>query len=116
MALEEIVADLAEIAPRDCAAAQRLVSVRPPNAEPVSGSTSEDSPGMMNAQQTEAQARLASDIRSQRAEIIAHRQEMIRRLGRDVSLDEAARDWIPRHAEAWRSENGAGSRENASFS
>ena len=41
-------------------------------------------------------------IRMQRAAIIAHCSDMTRRLGRRVSLDEAARDWIPIHAELWR--------------
>jgi len=41
-------------------------------------------------------------IRMQRAAIIAHCSDMTRRLGRRVSLDEAARDWIPIYAELWR--------------
>ncbi|MCB9852311.1 MAG: hypothetical protein H6819_04385 [Phycisphaerales bacterium] len=38
----------------------------------------------------------------QRAAIIAHCADMTRRLGRRVSLDEAAREWIPIYAEMWR--------------
>ena len=42
--------------------------------------------------------------RAQRAEITKHRELLMRRLGRIVSLDEAARDWIHAHAESWRAE------------
>ena len=41
-------------------------------------------------------------IRLQRAAILAHCADMTYRLGRPVSLDEAARDWIPAKAEIWR--------------
>ncbi len=41
-------------------------------------------------------------IRMQRAAILTHCADMMRRLGRPVSLDEAARDWIPVNAEIWR--------------
>ncbi len=41
---------------------------------------------------------------AQRAEIVKHREVMMRRLGRIVSLDEAARDWIYTHAASWRAE------------
>lgn len=40
--------------------------------------------------------------RAQRAEIVKHRETMMRCLGRIVSLDEAARDWIQTHAASWR--------------
>ncbi|HVP10226.1 MAG TPA: hypothetical protein VMV94_03460 [Phycisphaerae bacterium] len=42
--------------------------------------------------------------RAQRAEIIKHRDEMSRRFGRQISLDEAARDWIKTNAARWREE------------
>ena len=51
-----------------------------------------------------ARTRMASDIRAQRKAIIKHRDEMARRFGRVVGLDEAARDWIPNHAASWRAE------------
>jgi hypothetical protein len=47
--------------------------------------------------------RCAQAIRMQRSAILVHCAEMTRRLGRPVSLDEAARDWIPVNAEIWRS-------------
>jgi hypothetical protein len=42
--------------------------------------------------------------RAQRAEIVKHRDEMSRRCGHTVSLDEAARDWINANAAHWREE------------
>jgi len=42
--------------------------------------------------------------RAQRVEIMKHREALMRRLGRIVSLDEAARDWIDAHAASWRAE------------
>jgi len=116
MALDEIVPDLANVAPRDCAVAHRLVSLDRPIPELRLGEADDPTPGTMNAMKTDRQAQLASDIRSQRDEIIAHRNQMIRRLGRIVSLDEAARDWIPRHAQAWRSENETAPGESTSDS
>ncbi len=114
MALDEIVPDLAELAPRDCAAAHRLVPPDQPIPEPPGGDVDHETPGTTNARMTARQARVASDIRSQREAIIAHRKEMMRQLGRIVSLDEAARDWIPQHAETWRSENETAPSESAS--
>lgn len=40
--------------------------------------------------------------RAQRAEICKHRDQLMRRWGRMVSLDEAAMDWIRQYAESWR--------------
>jgi hypothetical protein len=42
--------------------------------------------------------------RAQRAEILKHRDEMSRRCGHAISLDEAARDWINANAAHWREE------------
>lgn len=42
--------------------------------------------------------------RAQRAEIVGHRDKMMRELGRVVSLDEAAEEWIRNHAAEWRAE------------
>jgi len=106
MPMYETVSKLAELAPHDCAAAAQTVSPDQPALEPPSSDADLETPGTLNAVTTARQVRMASDIRSQRAEIIAHREQMIRELGRAVSLDEAARDWIPRNAQAWRSRNG----------
>lgn len=43
-------------------------------------------------------------IRRQREAIARYRQSLTRALGRDVSLDEAARIWIPAFAAQWREE------------
>jgi len=51
---------------------------------------------------SEESFRLAN--RAQRAEIMKHREALMRRLGRIVSLDEAVRDWIDAHAASWRAE------------
>ena len=56
----------------------------------------------VNASETSRQAKLALAIREQRAEIIRHLYAMVLRRGQIVSLDEAARDWIPSHAATWR--------------
>ena len=40
--------------------------------------------------------------RVQREEIVKHRDKLVRTLGRMVSLDEAARDWIESCAAQWR--------------
>mgnify|MGYP001417497983 CR=1 FL=1 len=53
-------------------------------------------------QQPESLHRLA--IRSQREVIAQYRNELSARLGRSVSLDEAARCWIPEFASEWRTE------------
>lgn len=69
--------------------------------KPDSPAPSPDSPaGAVDEQQ---QIRSAMAIRLQRSAIVAHCGDMTRRLGRPVSLDEAARDWIPIYAELWRS-------------
>ncbi len=39
---------------------------------------------------------------AQREEIVKHRDILVRRLGRSVSLDDAARDWIKSYAAEWR--------------
>jgi len=56
----------------------------------------------VNASETSRQAKLALAIREQRAEIIRHLYAMVLRRGQIVSMDEAARDWIPSHAATWR--------------
>ena len=55
--------------------------------------------------------RLAS--RAQRDEIKKHRDRLSRRLGRAVTLDEAARDWILSYAAEWRAKFEAAWREPA---
>jgi hypothetical protein len=55
--------------------------------------------------------RLAS--RAQRDEIKKHRERLSRRLGRAVTLDEAARDWILSYAAEWRAKFEAAWREPA---
>lgn len=57
---------------------------------------------MTGSQSNDPQNRYAAAIRMQRAAILTHCADMMRRLGRPVSLDEAARDWIPVNAEIWR--------------
>lgn len=57
---------------------------------------------MPGAADNDHRARSAMAIRMQRAAILAHCSDMARRLGRPVSLDEAAREWIPIYAEMWR--------------
>ncbi len=47
-------------------------------------------------------------IRTQRDEITRYRERLSARLGRSVSLDEAARAWIPEFASQWRREFEAG--------
>lgn len=47
-------------------------------------------------------------IRTQREEISRYRERLSARLGRSVSLDEAARAWIPEFASQWRREFEAG--------
>lgn len=116
MALYETVLSLSGISPRDCVAAREVASADRPISESPSENADPQTAGTMKAQMTAQQSRMASDIRSQRSEIIAHRDRMMRRLGRIVSLDEAARDWIPRHAQAWRSRNGTTPCERASDS
>ena len=55
--------------------------------------------------------RLAS--RAQRDEIKKHRGRLSQRLGRAVTLDEAARDWILSYAAEWRAKFEAAWREPA---
>ncbi len=50
----------------------------------------------------ERQEKLRIASRAQCLEILRHRETMSRRLQRAISLDEAARDWIRRHAAEWR--------------
>ncbi len=49
--------------------------------------------------------------RAQRDEIVLHRDKMVHDLGREVSLDEAARDWIATSAVRWREAFEAGWQE-----
>ncbi|MFQ5502424.1 MAG: hypothetical protein ACE5EQ_09010 [Phycisphaerae bacterium] len=55
-----------------------------------------------DSDQATSRVRHALAMRDQRNEIIRHREAMVIRMGRIVSLDEAARDWIPAHAAEWR--------------
>ena len=48
------------------------------------------------------QIQLAGALREQRAEILAHRDYLARLYRKDISLDDAACDWIARYAESWR--------------
>lgn len=106
MGMEKSIADLADITPAECGsraissgAHVRTASVglAPPNAGP------ED----VNARETSRQAMLALAIRDQRAEIMRHLRALVLRRGQIVTLDEAARDWIPNHAAAWRARHEA---------
>lgn len=54
------------------------------------------------SQETSRRLRQSLGARAQVFEIIKHRNTMANRLGHPVSLDEAARDWIPKFAAAWR--------------
>lgn len=72
------------------------LEANPPTQISITASTSKRSIHNDHASQS------AIAIRMQRAAIIAHCSDMTRRLGRRVSLDEAAREWIPIYAEIWR--------------
>jgi len=51
------------------------------------------------------QVPLSHALRAQCTEILRHRDALSAEQGRPVPLDEAARDWIVRHAAAWRVQN-----------
>lgn len=47
-------------------------------------------------------AKMRRDCEAQSREILVHKWHMSQTLGRDVGEDVAAKDWIDRHAKAWR--------------
>ena len=100
--------ELARLTPCDCATSCRPEHEATRAADRrTAEDTSDASPEDRNAQETSRQVCVALAIRSQRAEITRHRDVMAQRLGRHVSLDEAARDWIPKYAAEWRARNGS---------
>lgn len=104
MTLDETITELATITPTQCLTKHGLEDCdRFPSLIELERSTpgSED----QEVRQTTRLSNEALAIRSQRAEIGQHRKRMARDLGRTVSLDEAARDWIPKHAATWRARN-----------
>ncbi|MFQ5412060.1 MAG: hypothetical protein ACE5EC_07170 [Phycisphaerae bacterium] len=76
-----------------------IVKEQSASATPLAPGDTIDPP---DANQAARRVRLALAMRDQRDEIIKHREAMVLLLGRIVSLDEAARDWIPSHAAEWR--------------
>lgn len=106
MGMEKSIVDLAEITPADCHSHTISSGERMPAAS-VDIATQDTTPEDINARETSRQAMLALAIRDQRAEIMRHLRDMVLRRGQIVTLDEAARDWIPNHAAAWRARHEA---------
>lgn len=106
MGMEKSIAHLAEITPAECSsrAIKRGATTQAASANRILSSVA---PEDVNAEETARQAMLALAIRDQRAEIMRHLRAMVLRLGQIVTLDEAARDWIPNHAAAWRARHEA---------
>ena len=107
MRVQESIHRLAGLDPAQC----RARSIADQEATPKTSATrktTHDRPEDVNARATERQASMADALQSQIAEIIKHRERLARRMGRDVGLDEAASDWIRRHAAAWRAKYESG--------
>lgn len=107
MRAQESIHRLASLDPAQC----RERSIADQEAATNTSATGDhhDRPEDVNARATERQATMADALQSQIAEIIKHRERMSRRLGREVGLDEAASDWIRRHAAGWRAKYESGS-------
>lgn len=101
MGMEKSVADLADITPAECSSRTFSSGGRAP-IPAVGLALPSATPEDVNAQETSRQANLALAIRDQRAEIMQHLRDLVLQRGQIVTLDEAARDWIPNHAAAWR--------------
>jgi len=106
MGMEKSIAHLAEITPAECSS-RAIKGSATTQAASANRILSSVAPEDVNAEETARQAMLALAIRDQRAEIMRHLRAMILRLGQVVTLDEAARDWIPNHAAAWRARHEA---------
>lgn len=101
MGMEKSIADLADITPDDCGSLTISSGASLPAAS-IGLLLPDTTPEDVNARETSRQAMLALAIRDQRAEIMQHLRALVLRRGQIVTLDEAARDWIPNHAAAWR--------------
>ncbi len=106
MGMEKSITDLAEITPAECGSRSISRGARVPSAA-ASLTFPVATPESVNARETSRQAMLALAIRHQRAEIMQHLRVLVLRRGEIVTLDEAARDWIPNHAAAWRARHEA---------
>ena len=106
MGMEKNIAGLAEITPAQCSVHTFSSGMRMPAAT-ISLALPDDGPEDVNARETSRQSMLALAIRDQRVEIMQHLRALVLRRGQIVTLDEAARDWIPNHAAAWRARHEA---------